>query len=356
LVYASYPITPASDILHELSRYKNFRIRTIQAEDEIGAITMAIGACYGGAIGITATSGPGFSLKQEALGLAVMAELPLVVIDIQRAGPSTGMPTKPEQADLLQALFGRHGEAPVVVIAIPTPGDSFELTYQAVRIAVKYMVPVVLLSDAFIANASEPWRIIDPDSLPPFEFPPIPSPEEFYPYLRNPNTLARPWIPPGTPGYEHRIGGLEKEDKTGNVSYDPENHEKMVQIRIEKVRRVQKEIPPSIPYGDPEGGLLVVGWGSTFGAIRAAVEEKRQEGVPVSHLHLTFLNPLPPDLGTVLKRYSRVLVPEMNQGQLLKILRAEYLVDAVGLHRTRGVPLFQQDVAKAIEKEMVVLR
>jgi 2-oxoglutarate ferredoxin oxidoreductase subunit alpha len=356
LVYASYPITPASDILHELSRFRNFRIRTIQAEDEIAAVTMALGAAYGGALGVTGTSGPGFSLKQEAIGLAVMAELPLVILDIQRAGPSTGMPTKPEQADLLQALFGRHGESPVVVMAISRPGDALITTYEAVRIAVKYMVPVVLLSDAYIANGSEPWRIVDPDELKPFEFPPLPAREAFAPYRRDPKTLARPWVTPGTPGYVHRIGGLEKEDITGNVSYDPDNHEKMVNLRLEKIRRVQAEIPPSIPYGDPEGGLLVVGWGSSFGPIRAAVEEKRSRGYPVSHLHLHFLNPLPPDLGDVLRRYDRILVPEMNAGQLRRLLRSEYLVDARGVNRIRGLPLFQRDISRAIDEELEVLR
>lgn len=356
LVYASYPITPASDVLHELSRYRNFRIRTVQAEDEIAAVTIAIGASYGGALGVTGTSSPGFSLKAEAIGLAVMAELPLVVIDVQRAGPSTGMPTKPEQADLLQALFGRHGESPVVVMAISTPADALIMTYEAVRVAVKYMVPVVLLSDAYIANASEPWKIIDPDELKTFEFPPLPPPEHFTPYGRDEHTFARPWVVPGSPGYAHRIGGLEKQEGTGVVSYDPDNHERMVRLRYEKILKVQNEIPPSRPYGDRQGGLLVVGWGSTFGAIRAAVEEKRSQGYPVSHLHLHYLNPLPPDLGEILHRYDRILVPEMNSGHLRRILRSEYLVDAQGVNRIRGLPLFQRDVIRAIDQQLEVLR
>lgn len=348
VVYGAYPITPASSILEELALHKRFRVRTIQAEDEIAAVTAAIGAAFGGAIGVTGSSGPGIALKSEAIGLAVMAELPLVVFDIQRAGPSTGMPTKTEQGDLLQALYGRNSEAPVVVLAPATPGDCFYIAYEAVRLAVKYMVPVIVLSDGFLANGSEPWLIPDIQALPPIDVRFRTEREGFYPYLRDPATLARPWVRPGTPGLEHRIGGLEKQDVTGTISYDPENHDHMVRMRAEKVRRVAQEIPPTTIHGPATGDLLVVGWGSTYGAITAAVERAQAEGRAVASIHLRYLNPLPPDLGHLLREYRRVLVPEINSGQLVRVLRAEYLVDAVGFNRVRGLPLSSDEIYEAI--------
>ena len=348
LVYGAYPITPASEILHELALHKRFRVRTIQAEDEIAAVSAAIGAAFGGAIGVTASSGPGIALKGEAIGLAVMAELPLVVFNIQRGGPSTGLPTKTEQADLMQALYGRNSESPVVVLAPATPGDCFYVAYEAVRIAAKYMVPVIVLSDGFLANGSEPWLIPDPETLPPLDVQFRTSSEGFFPYLRDPATLARPWVRPGTPGLEHRIGGIEKQDVTGNISYDPDNHDHMVRTRAEKVRRVAQEIPPTTINGPATGDLLVIGWGGTYGAITAAVERAQTEGKSVASVHLRHLNPLPPDLGHILREYRRVLVPEINSGQLVRVLRAEYLVDAVGFNRVRGLPLASDEIYDAI--------
>ncbi|HXG15973.1 MAG TPA: 2-oxoacid:acceptor oxidoreductase subunit alpha [Calidithermus sp.] len=348
IVYGAYPITPASSILEELALHKRFRVRTIQAEDEIAAVTAAIGASLGGAVGVTGSSGPGIALKGEAIGLAVMAELPLVVFDIQRAGPSTGMPTKTEQGDLLQALYGRNSEAPVVVLAPATPGDCFYIAYEAVRIAVKYMVPVIVLSDGFLANSSEPWLIPDLGTLPPIEVKFRTDPEGFFPYLRDPATLARPWVRPGTPGLEHRIGGLEKQDVTGNISYDPDNHDHMVRVRAEKVRRVAQEIPPTTIHGPATGDVLVVGWGGTYGAITAAVERAQAAGLSVASVHLRYLNPLPPDLGQILREYRKVLVPEINSGQLVRVLRSEYLVDAVGFNRVRGLPLASEEILDAI--------
>jgi len=348
IVYGAYPITPASGILEELAMHKRFGIRTIQAEDEIAAVTAAIGASFGGAIGVTGSSGPGIALKGEAIGLAVMAELPLVIFDIQRGGPSTGLPTKTEQADLMQALYGRNSEAPVVVLAPATPGDCFFIAYEAVRIAVKYMVPVMVLSDGFLANGSEPWLIPDPSTLPPIDVHFRTETEGFFPYLRDPATLGRPWVRPGTPGLEHRIGGIEKQDVTGNISYDPENHDHMVRTRAEKVRRVAQEVPPLSINGPATGDLLVVGWGSTYGTITAAVERAQMEGKAVAAVHLRHLNPLPPDLGHILRAYHKVLVPEINTGQLVRVLRAEYLVDAVGFNRVRGLPLATEDIYEAI--------
>jgi 2-oxoglutarate/2-oxoacid ferredoxin oxidoreductase subunit alpha len=348
VVYGAYPITPASSILEELAMHKRFRVRTIQAEDEIAAVTAAIGASLGGAIGVTGSSGPGIALKGEGIGLAVMAELPLVIIDIQRGGPSTGLPTKTEQADLMQALYGRNSESPVVVLAPATPGDCFYIAYEAVRLAARYMVPVIVLSDGFLANGSEPWLIPDPSTLPPIEIQFRTEREGFFPYLRDPATLARPWVRPGTPGLEHRIGGIEKQDVTGNISYDPDNHEQMVRTRAEKVRRVAQEIPPTSINGPATGDVLVVGWGGTYGAITAAVERVQQEGRPVASIHLRHLNPLPPDLGHILREYRRVLVPEINSGQLVRVLRAEYLVDAVGFNRVRGLPLATEEIHDAI--------
>jgi 2-oxoglutarate ferredoxin oxidoreductase subunit alpha len=350
VVYGAYPITPASSVLEELAMHKRFRIRTIQAEDEIAAVTAAIGASFGGAIGVTGSSGPGIALKGEGIGLAVTAELPLVVFNIQRAGPSTGMPTKTEQADLMQALYGRNSESPVVVLAPATPGDCFYIAYEAVRIAAKYMVPVIVLSDGFLANGSEPWLIPDVSTLPPIEVHFRTEKEGFFPYLRDAATLARPWVKPGTPGLEHRIGGIEKQDVTGNISYDPENHDHMVRTRAEKVRRVAQEIPPTSINGSATGDLLVVGWGGTYGSITAAVERAQSEGLSVASIHLRYLNPLPPDLGHILREYRKVLVPEINSGQLVRVLRAEYLVDAVGFNRVRGLPLPSDEIYEAIKQ------
>jgi 2-oxoglutarate ferredoxin oxidoreductase subunit alpha len=348
VVYGAYPITPASDILHELSLHKRFRVRTIQAEDEIAAVGAIIGAAFGGAIGLCATSGPGLALKSEGIALAVMAELPIVVFDVQRGGPSTGLPTKTEQGDLLQALYGRNSECPVVVLAPSTPGDCFFVAYEAIRLAVRYMVPVIVLSDGYLANGAEPWLIPDPRQLPDIAVHFRTETEGFQPYLREEATLARPWVKPGTPGLEHRIGGLEKQHITGNVSYDPDNHELMVKLRAEKVRRVAQEIPPTTISGPATGDLLVVGWGGTYGTITAAVEAAQAAGRAVASVHLRHLNPLPPDLGQILRQYRRVLVPEINSGQLVRVIRAEYLVDAVGYNRVRGVPLQTDEVVEAI--------
>ena len=350
IVYGAYPITPASSILEELAMHKRFRIRTIQAEDEIAAVTSVIGAAFGGAIGVTGSSGPGIALKSEGIGLAVTAELPIVIFDIQRGGPSTGLPTKTEQADLMQALYGRNSESPVVVIAPATPGDCFYIAYEAVRLALKYMVPVLVLSDGFLANGSEPWLIPDVSTLPPIDIHFRTEPEGFFPYLRDPATLARPWVKPGTPGLEHRIGGIEKQDVTGNISYDPENHDHMVRTRAEKVRRVAQEIPPTSINGPATGDLLVVGWGGTYGSITAAVERAQGEGKSVAQVHLRHLNPLPPDLGHILREYRKILVPEINSGQLVRVLRAEYLVDAVGFNRVRGLPLASEEIHEAINQ------
>ena len=338
VVYGAYPITPASDILHELAMHKRFRVRTIQAEDEIAAVTAAIGASFGGAIGVTASSGPGVALKGEGIGLAVTAELPLVVLNIQRAGPSTGMPTKTEQADLMQALYGRNSEAPVVVLAPATPGDCFYIAYEAVRLAAKYMVPVIVLSDGFLANGSEPWLIPDANTLPPIEIQFRTEREGFFPYLRDPATLARPWVRPGTPGLEHRIGGLAKEAVTGNVSYAPLNHEQMVRLRARKIAGMTREIPPTQVFGPEDPDLLIVGWGSTYGAIRQTVTDLQAAGQRAAHVHLRHLNPLPADLGGILARARNVLVPEINLGQLVRVLRAEYLVPAVGYQKIQGRP------------------
>ena len=350
IVYGAYPITPASGILEALAMHKRFRIRTIQAEDEIAAVTAAIGAAFGGAIGVTASSGPGIALKSEGIGLAVTAELPLVIFDIQRGGPSTGLPTKTEQADLMQALYGRNSESPIVVLAPASAGDCFYIAYEAVRIAVKYMVPVMVLSDGYLANGSEPWLIPDPETLPPIDVQFRTEKEGFFPYLRDPATLARPWVRPGTPGLEHRIGGIEKQDVTGNISYDADNHDHMVRTRAEKVRRVAQEIPPTSINGPATGDLIVVGWGGTYGAITSAVERAQGEGKSVASIHLRHLNPLPPDLGHILREYRKVLVPEINSGQLVRVLRAEYLVDAVGFNRVRGLPLASEEIHEAINQ------
>jgi 2-oxoglutarate/2-oxoacid ferredoxin oxidoreductase subunit alpha len=352
LFQGSYPITPASDILHELSQYKDFGVLTFQAEDEIAAITSAIGAAYAGALAITTTSGPGMALKTEALGLAAAVELPLVICDIQRGGPSTGLPTKTEQADLLQALFGRNSEAPVPVVAAATPSDCFWTALEAARIAIKYMVPVILLSDGYLANGAEPWRIPELDEIPDIHVKFETNPVDFKPYRRNPDTLARPWAIPGTPGLEHRVGGLEKQDVSGNINYEPLNHEKMVRLRAAKVEAVAQDVPPVVPAGDEEGDLLIVAWGSTHGAITAALKAQREKHAGryrIGHAHLRHLNPLPSNLGEVLKHYRKVLVPELNMGQLLWLLRAKYLVNATGLNKIQGRPFKQSELEQKIE-------
>jgi 2-oxoglutarate ferredoxin oxidoreductase subunit alpha len=338
LFLGSYPITPASDVLHELSGWKQYGVYTFQAEDEIAGIGAALGAAFGGAIAITTTSGPGMNLKAETVGLALAVELPIVVTDIQRAGPSTGMPTKTEQADLLMAMYGRHGESPVPVLAAATPADCFRMAFEAVRIAVKYMTPVVLLTDGYLANGAEPWLIPDPATLPEVPVAFRTEASGFFPYLRDEETLSRPWVVPGTPGLEHRIGGLEKEYLTGNVSYAPTNHEQMIRVRARKIAGIIREIPALEVFGPPEGELLVVGWGSTYGSITQAVRELQAAGHAVAHVHLRHLNPLPADLGGILGRYRHVLVPEMNLGQLVRLIRAEYLVDAIGFNKIQGRP------------------
>jgi 2-oxoglutarate ferredoxin oxidoreductase subunit alpha len=345
----AYPITPASDVLHEVARYRNFGVKTFQAEDEIAAISAAIGASFAGSLGVCTTSGPGFVLKQEALGLAVMAELPLVVVDVQRAGPSTGMPTKTEQADLLMALFGRNSESPLPVLAASTPGDCFHTMLEAFRLAVRHMTPVVVLSDTYLANSAEPWLIPDLASLPrqPVAF--RSDPRGFEPYARDPETLARPWAIPGTPGLEHRIGGLSKQDVTGNVSYDPRNNQRMHDLRRAKVARIASEIPPAEVMGPDRGELLVVGWGGTFGAIASAAESCRKRGLAVSNLHLRHLNPLPSNLGELLARFEKVLVCELNYGQLTWLLRAEFLVDAECLGKLQGQPFKVEEICARIE-------
>ncbi len=352
LFQGSYPITPASDILHELSMFKEFGVITFQAEDEIAAITSAIGAAYAGSLAITTTSGPGMALKTEAIGLATMVELPLVIVDIQRGGPSTGLPTKTEQADLFQALFGRNSEAPVPVLAASSPGDCFWVALEASRIAIKYMVPVIVLSDGYLANGAEPWRVPSVEEIPEIPVRFRTDPASFRPYEREPHTLSRPWVVPGTTGLEHRVGGLEKQDGGGNISYDALNHETMVRLRAAKVEAVVQDIPDVVPAGDPDGDLLIVGWGSTYGAITAALRAQREKGRRIGHVHLRHLNPLPGNLGEVLKRYRRVLVPELNMGQLLWVLRAKYLVDAVGYPKVQGKPFKQSELESKIEETL----
>ena len=353
LFLGSYPITPASDILHDLSGFKNFPVYTFQAEDEIAGVSSAIGAAFGGAIGITTTSGPGMNLKAEAIGLAVKTELPLVITDIQRAGPSTGMPTKPEQADLLMAMYGRHGESPIPVICAITPADCFNAAYEAVRIAIKYMTPVILLTDGQLANGSEPWLLPDTDKLPPIPVNFRTDPEGFMPYIRDEDTLARPWAIPGTPGLEHRIGGLSTEDRTGNVSYSPANNEQMVRLRARKIAGIAREIPPTEIFGDIDGGdIAVLGWGSTYGSLREAVKQMRDKGKSVSHIHLRYLNPLPTDLGDQLRKFKKVMVAEMNMGQLLKVVRADYLIDAIGCNKVQGRPFKVSELTNRITRAL----
>lgn len=352
LFLGAYPITPASDILHELAKYKNFDVLTLQVEDEIAAMTATIGASFAGAMAVTASSGPGIALKGEGMGLAVMTELPMIIINVQRGGPSTGLPTKTEQADLFQAIYGRNGECPMPVIAASGPADCFEVALEAWRIAVRFMTPVMLLTDGYIANGSEPWRIPDVASLPKLEIKhpgPLKEGEAFLPYERN-ERLARPWALPGTPSLEHRIGGLEKQDITGNVSYDPLNHEHMVHTRAQKVANVAKDYPPQKLDGAATGDLLVVSWGGTYGACATAVHTMQAMGHAVSHCHLRYLNPLPSDLGDILKRFKQVLIPELNLGQLRSIIRDKYLVDAIGLNKVQGKPFSVAEVEAKIEE------
>ena len=351
LFLGAYPITPASDILHELSKSKHFGVRTMQAEDEIAGVCAAIGAAFAGHLAVTTTSGPGIDLKSEALGLAVSLELPLVVVDIQRGGPSTGLPTKTEQSDLLMAMYGRHGEAPIPIVAPRTPSHCFPMVIEAARIALKYRTPVFLLSDGYLANGTEPWLLPEVDDLPDLRVRFADSPNhgtEFWPYLRDPETLARPWAIPGTPGLEHRIGGIEKEDGTGNISYDPANHEKMTRLRAAKVAGIAKDIPLTEVDHQDGADVLVLGWGSTYGSIAAAVQRVRARGLAVAQAHLTHLNPFPPDLGAVLRRYPKVIVPEMNLGHLSRLVRAEYLVDARSLTKVQGQPFRAAEIEDAI--------
>jgi 2-oxoglutarate ferredoxin oxidoreductase subunit alpha len=345
----AYPITPASDVLHEVARYRHFGVKTFQAEDEISAISAAIGAAFAGDLAITTTSGPGMVLKQEALGLAVMTELPLVVVDIQRAGPSTGMPTKIEQGDLLLALHGRNGESPLPVIAAATPGDCFHTILEAFRMAVEYMTPVIVLSDSYLANSAEPWLIPNVDTLKRTEVELRTDPEGFLPYERDPETLARPWAVPGTPGLEHRIGGLSKAEGTGNVSYDPANHARMMELRQDKVARIARNLPPVETFGGDRGDLLVVGWGSTHGAITSAVESAQQDGLAVSSIHLRHLNPFPANLGEMLGSFEKILVPELNYGQLTSLLRSKYLAPATLMEKLEGQPFKVSEIRGRID-------
>jgi 2-oxoglutarate/2-oxoacid ferredoxin oxidoreductase subunit alpha len=350
LFYGSYPITPASDILHELSRHKTFGVKTFQAEDEIAAVCAAIGASFAGQIGLTGTSGPGVALKQEAIGLAVMTELPLVIVNVQRGGPSTGLPTKTEQADLFQAVWGRNGECPAIVLAPATPGDCFHMAIEAVRLAFKYMSPVFYLSDGYLANGAEPWAIPAIDDLPKIDVSFANDPATFMPYARDPETLARPFALPGTPGLEHRVGGIEKQHITGNVNYDPENHHFMVKLRQEKVDRAAASIPPVEVMGETTGKVLVLGWGSTYGSISSAVEKMQREGKSVSSAHLRYLNPLPRNLGEVLSGFETVIIPEMNLGQLCTMIRAKYLVDAVPFSKVKGRPFQIREIIRKVEE------
>ncbi len=352
LFLGSYPITPASDILHELSKHKNFGVRTFQAEDEIAAITAAIGASFSGALAITTTSGPGVALKTEAIGLAVMTELPIVIIDVQRGGPSTGLPTKTEQSDLLQAMFGRNGEAPVAIVAPSTPADCFNMAIEASRIALKYMLPVMYLSDGYIANGSEPWKIPEPDNIPEMkpEFAAAKSNDQagFDPYTRDEN-LSRPWALPGTPGLEHRLGGLEKANVTGNVSYDPQNHEFMVRLRAQKVKNIENDIPELLVEGDKDADLLVIGWGGTYGSITEAVNKVRKTGKKIAKAHFRYLNPLPKNTGDVLKKYKKILCPELNLGQFSKIIKSEFSVDVIPFNKIQGLPFKSSEIEDKIE-------
>jgi 2-oxoglutarate ferredoxin oxidoreductase subunit alpha len=360
-MYASYPITPASDILHQLSEMKRFGVKTMQAEDEIAAVCAAIGASFGGSLGVTGTSGPGICLKSEAINLAVMTELPLVIVDVQRGGPSTGLPTKTEQADLLQAMFGRNGESPLCVLAARSPSDCFDMVFEAARLAIGFMTPVLLLTDGYIGNGAEPWMIPNPAELPRIKVTHPTGPNSsngngksngeshFLPYKRD-ERLVRPWAVPGTPGLEHRIGGLEKEDVTGNVSYDAANHEHMVKTRAKKIANIANDIPLLEVEGPSEGDLLVIGWGGTYGSLKTAAERAQRKGHKVGLAHLRYLNPFPKNTGEVLKKFKKVLVPELNNGQLRFLLRAEFLVDAVGLNKIQGKPFLVSEIESKIEE------
>ena len=357
LMFGSYPITPASPLLHTLAGLKDYGVVTFQAEDEIAAVCSAIGASFAGALGVTSSSGPGIALKGEAIGLALSAELPLVIVDSQRAGPSTGLPTKTEQSDLFLALFGRNGDAQLPVVANATPSDSFEVGIEAVRLATKYMTPVIVLADGFLANAAEPWLIPDVEVIPPFPVQRRTDPEGFMPFLRDSETLARPWAVPGTPGLEHRIGGLERSATTGNISYDPDNHQKMTDLRAAKIQGIADDIPLQAPaLGESQGDLAVVGWGSTYGPIHQAVRNLRDQGWSVSHIHLRYLWPLPRNLGDLLRGFGRVLVPEMNAGQLVTVLRAQYLIPAEGINQVTGKPFKVSDIEQAIRARVEVHR
>ncbi|HVG30468.1 MAG TPA: 2-oxoacid:acceptor oxidoreductase subunit alpha [Pyrinomonadaceae bacterium] len=350
LFYGSYPITPASDILHELSRHKNFGVKTFQAEDEIAAVCSAIGAAFAGHVGLTGTSGPGVALKQEAIGLAVMTELPLVIVNVQRGGPSTGLPTKTEQADLFQAVWGRNGECPAIVIAPATPADCFDMAIEAVRLAFKYMSPVFYLSDGYLANGAEPWAVPEIGDLPKIEVKFATDPANFLPYSRDERTLSRPYALPGTPGLEHRIGGIEKQHETGNVNYEPENHHFMVLLRQAKVDRAAQDIPDVEVFGEKTGKVLVLGWGSTYGSITSAVERMQREGKSVSSAHLRHLNPFPQNLGEVLRGFEKVIIPEMNLGQLATMIRAKYLVDAIPYSKVKGRPFQIREIVRKVEE------
>lgn len=354
LFYGTYPITPASDILHELSRHKNFGVRTLQAEDEIAGIGSAIGAAFAGNLAVTGSSGPGIALKSESISLAFMLELPLIVINVQRGGPSTGLPTKPEQSDLLFSLYGRHGEAPLPILAVASPSEAFETAIEAVRIAIKYMTPVILLSDNYVANGSEPWKLPDLDAIPDIDVSFAEHPNgpngTFLPYMRNVETFARPWAKPGTAGLEHRVGGLEKDAITGNVSYDPNNHQLMTDTRAWKVANIANDVPDIEVTGDEDAEVLVLGWGSTFGSIRAACNRTRRSGGKVASAHLRHLNPLPNNLGEVLASFDKILIPELNTGQLLKIIRAEFLIDATGLNKVAGEPFRVREIEDKIQE------
>lgn len=355
LFYGGYPITPASDILHTLAAWKHFGVQTFQAEDEIAGISSVIGAAFTGNLAVTATSGPGIALKGEAMGLGIITELPMVIINVQRGGPSTGLPTKTEQSDLNQALYGRNGEAPMPVIAAATPGDCFYAAYDACRIALKYMTPVIMLSDGYLANGSEPWMIPNVDDLEEIDVTFVHeknSDDEFLPYLRNEETLSRPWAIPGTPGLEHRLGGIEKDENTGHVSYDPENHHRMVELRQEKVNRIQQDIAPIKIFGKDHGDMLILSWGGTYGSCRSAVETLQEDGKKVSHAHIRWISPLPKDLGEIIIGFKNVLVPEINLGQFLRLIRAEYLVDAKGLNLVRGRPISVSTIVETVKKTL----
>ena len=353
LFFSGYPITPASSLLHTMATLKQYGVVTFQAEDEIAAVCAAIGASYGGALGVTSSSGPGMALKTEAIGLAIATELPLVVVNTQRAGPSTGMPTKTEQSDLFQAVYGRNADSPLPVISASTPADCFETAVEAVRLAVKYMTPVIMLSDGFLANAAEPWKLPDVTRIPDFPVKHHTDPEGFHPFLRDPATLARVWAVPGTPGLEHRIGGIERAYDSGHISYDPDNHQQMTDTRFAKVAGIANDIPlQRLAAGGERGKVLVVGWGSTFGAIQAGVKELLAEGAPVTHVHLRYLNPFPRNLGELLRGFEQVLVPEMNAGQLVTILRATYLVPAEGLNKVTGKPFKSAEIVDAVRARL----